>query len=261
MFLLWVALRLGFRILGRDRRRDLFNRLGWRNLGVFQKQLYSRFPITAKYDLTTELTEERVILNLSGDLFVDVGAHVGYMSLMARRQFKKVIAIEPHPSNFAILKDAIQKVNATNIQALQLAVSDSSKDKIPLFIGNSTGTHSLLHNFAGGDHGFSGVWKAEKSSKTMATKGDTIYVETITLGDLLASESHIDLIKVDVEGAEWAVLRGAESIVDRVKTWIVEIHFRDEQEREAAKQKIMNWLHERGYNIRWIDYKRIFGWS
>ncbi len=94
----------------------------------------------------------------------------------------------------------------------------------------------------------------------MATKGDTIYVDTITLGDLLASEPCIDLIKVDVEGAEWVVLKGAEPIVDRVRTWIVEIHFRDKIEMEQSKQKIKDWLQERGYHTRWIDYKRIFGW-
>ena len=74
----------------------------------------------------------------------------------------------------------------------------------------------------------------------------------------LRHEEEVDLIKVDVEGAEWQVLRGAEPIIRKIKSWLVEIHFRNDLEMKEVTQKMEAWLIQRGYKTQWIDDKHIY---
>jgi len=68
----------------------------------------------------------------------------------------------------------------------------------------------------------------------------------------LHKESEINLIKVDVEGAEFEVLESSEEIVDKIQAWIVEIH------DMKLRNKILNWFRVHNYNTRWLDYQHIF---
>lgn len=200
--------------------------------------------------------EEWLLLQLSGDLFVDIGAFEGDFSILLHKQFVEVYAVEPHPENFRRLSKRIAKTKAWNVQPIRLAVSDETALNIPLFLGNQEGTHSLLGTFAGGSGGISGDWRSPTT--TGVSRGDTMLVDTITLKDLLLEKPEADLVKVDVEGAEWSVLRGAEPIIGKIKRWLIEVHARSSEERELRKQEIEKWLRDRGYRTMWIDDKHIY---
>jgi len=133
----------------------------------------------------------RVVLPLlrSGDLFVDVGANFGFWTLPAARRGCRVIAVEPVPTTRALLAaNAARNGLADRVQIIAGAVSDSVGLLTVAVPGGESGQASV-HPDAG----------AELESFT---------VEATTL-DALIGEQPVRFLKIDVEGHEPAVLRGA----------------------------------------------------
>jgi FkbM family methyltransferase len=140
-------------------------------------------------------------------VFVDVGANIGGYSVRCVKK-ARVWAIEPHPRNFQLLELNVRLNHLqNNVRALRVAVA-SSLGKAELFISNYHGRHSLICK-DGGD----------------TIKRRTIEVDVVPLDLLLADEDHIDVIKIDVEGAEPLVLKGARGALKRTKVVVVEAAF------------------------------------
>jgi FkbM family methyltransferase len=143
----------------------------------------------------------------NGGVFVDVGANIGGYSVRCAKK-ARVWAIEPHPRNFQLLELNVRLNHLqNNVRALRVAVA-SSLGKAELFISNYHGRHSLICK-DGGD----------------TIKRRTIEVDVVPLDLLLADEDHIDVIKIDVEGAEPLVLKGARGALKRTKVVVVEAAF------------------------------------
>lgn len=127
-----------------------------------------------------------------GMTFVDVGANKGDFTLMAARlvgESGTVISIEPEPENHSMLQRSIELNGYANIKVLQVALSD--RDGIAdLRIGATSGAHTLAPEFNG---------------------VRTVSISTRTLDGVVAEQRlrSVDMIKIDVQGLELAVLRGA----------------------------------------------------
>ncbi|MGW1551775.1 FkbM family methyltransferase [Streptomyces sp. NPDC002346] len=129
-----------------------------------------------------------------GDTFVDVGANIGYYSLLASRLVEargSVVAIEAFPDFHAALSENIALNQVHNVRAVNEAVSD--RDEVLHFTLASSanmGANSIVP-YAG---------EAESQADVPAR----------TLPDILTSNelATARVIKVDVEGAEGAVVRG-----------------------------------------------------
>ena len=135
-----------------------------------------------------------------GMVVIDIGAHVGYYTLLAAKLVGpsgKVYAFEPEPGNHDTLLKNIELNKYANISAAQTALSDRNGKATIYLSGLDTGRHSLYQ------HGLPEQGNAS--------------VETTTLDSFLESENWPDvgLIKVDVEGAEVAVLDGMVELLDR----------------------------------------------
>jgi FkbM family methyltransferase len=138
----------------------------------------------------------------SGGVFVDVGANIGgYTVRAAKRAY--VYAFEPEPRNFNLLRLNI-KLNKlqNNVKSFQVAAGPHL-GKVTLALSNYHGRHSLLHTI-----------------KT--TNYPTIDVDMTPLDLILANEDRIDIIKIDVEGAEPLVLKGAREVLKRTKAVVIE---------------------------------------
>jgi FkbM family methyltransferase len=135
-----------------------------------------------------------------GMVVLDIGANGGLYSLLSARcvgNAGEVHAFEPGPSEFALLKHNIALNSLINVRANQIALSD--KD----------GTRSLGICSDGAFNSFSQNKLPQQIIKSW------IDVDAMTL-DTYASENrlkHIDLIKIDVEGAELQVLNGAQRLL------------------------------------------------
>jgi FkbM family methyltransferase len=127
-----------------------------------------------------------------GDVFLDIGANIGYHSLLASKLVGAegaVIAIEASPSNFAILSLHIRENHARNVRIINKAASDAPSSVIiyrglPGNIGTATTIKSRGYNEEG-------------------------IVESIPVDHILTCEelSRLRLIKMDIEGGELPVLR------------------------------------------------------
>jgi FkbM family methyltransferase len=164
-------------------------------------------------------------------VFIDVGSHIGKYSIRignALGSRGKVIAIEPEINNFKILKKnaALNKLN--NIHLLNAACFKVD-GKIPLFFTNNyTTLHSIYFR------------RGYKKIFVNALKLDTIVSQL--------KVKNVDLIKIDVEGAEKDVIKGAEVTLHRFHPRIV---------FEAWDEKRFNQMHcflrNYNYQIKKID--------
>ncbi len=79
-----------------------------------------------------------------GSTFVDIGAHIGRYTLMAARYASKVIAIEPEPSNFSLLRENVALNGFSNVVTLQPALSmDQRRSQFYVARIGDTATSSL----------------------------------------------------------------------------------------------------------------------
>lgn len=134
-----------------------------------------------------------------GMTFVDVGANVGYYTLMAASLVGnngQVIAFEPSPYAFSRLEETIRKNNLKQVQAIRAGLSDSAGDSL-LFVSAREGNHT--------------------PSMVPNAGGRPVSVPVLRLDDYLAEHeiNQVDLMKIDVEGFEPNVLRGVGEYLER----------------------------------------------
>jgi len=134
-----------------------------------------------------------------GDVFIDVGANIGYYTLLASKlvgELGLVVAIEPSPTIFNTLKNNLALNKARNIRLVNMAVSDRPQ---------------VLRLFRGPEWNVGLTTTVEKSSFKL--EGEVI---AEPLSDILKPEEiqKARLVKIDVEGAEWAVAAGMGSILN-----------------------------------------------
>lgn len=168
-----------------------------------------------------------------GDVVWDIGAHKGYVALAASRAVGRdgrVYAIEPAPDNLRFLQRHVAWNDAANIEVVATAVSD--RDGRAQFGGSGS---SITYRLDHGDD----------------------EVEVRTLPTLLADGlMRPTVLKIDVEGSEGAVLRGAGAALAEIDLVLVAVHTRDMYDecssllaehgftvhRSAAMQRMMDRL-------------------
>jgi FkbM family methyltransferase len=186
-----------------------------------------------------------------GDTFVDIGANMGYMSLLASRAvggMGKVYSYEPSIREYSKLLENIQVNRVGNIIPMNVALSDRNG-----LLNLSVSTIST---------GLNRVSAAElpDSQKLIvpAFRFDTIW------SLISEADENIALMKIDVEGWELLVLRGMEDVLrcKKVKKIIMEITDSFFQENGYQKADIYKLLHSFGYvslvNSNSYQYDEIF---
>lgn len=171
-----------------------------------------------------------------GDLFIDIGANVGYYSLLAAHLVGaegRVIAIEPSPSIRAKLQNNIDLNSYRNIDVLGYAIS-SERGKIPFYMGppESIGMSSMLQR------------------DELTYEGE---VECCPLGDLVDAETwqRAHIVKIDVEGAELEVVKSLLPLLPRAHPDLeiyVEISPQWMEDGGDGAESLMSLLGKQGFN-------------
>lgn len=182
-------------------------------------------------------TEQFIKSINKGNTVVDIGAHIGYYTLLAAEKVGKyghVFAFEPDPKNFLLLTKNIKENGYSNVTVIRSAVS--SRDGYLSFYVHptNTGDHSILKN------------------KDRRRK---FKVKTVTLDKYFRDIKKIDVIKMDVQGAEYSVLKGGKNIFVKMKKLILFTEFYPSSFVEAGHKPMnfLNTLQRLGYNIYDID--------
>jgi FkbM family methyltransferase len=137
-----------------------------------------------------------------GDVFVDVGANIGYFALLASRlvgDSGKVVAVEALPAIFSALQQNLERNGAHNVRAVNCAAWDREQ-----MIEIYTNVQDLP-----GQTTVSPAWANQYHLHTQSQ------VTAAPLSKILKSEEikAARLIKIDAEGAEWQIACGMKSIM------------------------------------------------
>lgn len=155
------------------------------------------------------------------DVFFDVGANDGGTIRRARHSFGncRIIAFEPHPMTFQKLAENMR--NAQNTELVNLALGSEVADKT-MFEYDFSQINSLLPN--------------AQPAVRFAKEARQIQVRCTTL-DRFCSErrvEQIDVLKIDTEGFEFEVLKGASSMLARQAIKFIYFEFNDISPRRDA---------------------------
>lgn len=147
----------------------------------------------------TDVTKLFKAIVREGMVVVDLGASIGYYTLLASRLIGpsgRVYAFEPNPRSCAYLLRNIDANGCSNVVAIEKAASDK------------TGLASLVRDRVSDDES----WLSASSPSP-----DSVGVETVTLDTFFAKEGwpSIGLIKMDIEGSEKATLEGMRGLSRR----------------------------------------------
>ena len=179
------------------------------------------------------ITETFLLRHLRhGGAFLDVGANVGYFSLLAAHVFREkchVTAFEPNPSIAALLRQSVEKNSGQNrIRVIEAAVSDAPGELQLVIDRDNTG-----HSFLG------------------ATAGSGPRVAVIRIDDWLQSNpppERITAIKLDVEGCELNALRGMEATLRTHRpALVVEVIDHHLRQFGASRDELLTFVKNLGF--------------
>ena len=172
-----------------------------------------------------------------GGGFVDVGANIGDFSIWAAKQGGPdtcVLAVEADPDNLPLLARNVHRHGLDGTVQVAPVAAAAEAGTVVLHQGHQSGTSTISP---------SDVHEMEH----MRPRG-TVEIPAKTLDSLLeeAALPRVDVVKIDVEGAEEYVLAGAAKLLatERPLTILIDIHW------GVNLSGIANLLHEHGFTIR-----------
>jgi len=164
--------------------------------GIFEKK---QLEILREFALSRLPQRQRL------NVIVDVGANIGNHSRYFSEFADRVVAVEPHPVTFSLLK--LNTLEFPNVEPLNFGLSDRK---------------CVLH--------MPRLHLGTAGSSLQVAPSD-FAIECVTLDEIIPNKELVDLIKIDVEGHELQVLRGCAETIKRGKPIIV---------FEQLKAEIMN---------------------
>ncbi len=179
------------------------------------------------------------------DVFWDVGANVGYFTLVAATALKnrgRIIAFEPGKNAYARLTENLALNPYRNIQTFAVAVSDREGEAVLHLAGDIADSSASLYPAAG----------------AQAQAGQEV-CRTVALDQFLRSEGlrPPNLIKLDAEGAELAVLHGAQGLLaDSPPLWLMEMEEKTLAAAGASKAAVAHFLTGYGYRAAHLSKGR-----
>ncbi|MCU0808614.1 MAG: FkbM family methyltransferase [Candidatus Contendobacter sp.] len=177
-----------------------------------------------------------------GDTVWDIGANLGLYTVEFLQQVGpsgQVVAFEPVAACFAQLRERL--ADSAQVKLKNMAVGDTDGQiSMSLEVDPLAATHRVVESGAGGG-------------------GAIVQVEVRSSASIVAEEPELfpNVVKIDVEGHEGAVMDGMQSLLPdrRLRCVGIEVHFGllDERGESARPKQIEQTLARHGFQVRWTD--------
>ncbi len=174
---------------------------------------------------------------------IDAGAHIGMNTIEYSDLFKHVYAFEPVPSVFNALQNTIQSNMCNNVTAHNMALGQ--------FDSTTTMCYDETNTLA------------THKKNTKNRRGHSVEVQVAKLDSVIPEDADIRFLKIDCEGMELSVLRGAQQILQRCAP-VVQFEYKPNLMRkdQAYDLEIFDYLTLQGYTIvnkfaRQVDHNSI----
>jgi FkbM family methyltransferase len=177
-------------------------------------------PVNKNDLINMTIREDDIIEHFTpkqGDIVVDIGAHIGRYTIIASKRVGtngKVVAIEANPGNFEMLNRNIKLNKLANVIPLNYAVY-SKETKIKLYLPGEESGYTIYNTIMSN--------RARNEEKFVEVNANTLDYLLQSKG---IKEEQVNWIKIDVEGAEFEVLKGATNVLSKSKdiSLLIEVH-------------------------------------
>ena len=194
---------------------------------IFDKKIRINSPYWFLHGLKEIYFDESYLFETEkkDPLIIDCGANIGLSIIFFKKKHPgaRVIAFEPDPQIFELLKSNISSFDLNNVELNQKAV------------WMTTGTLSFIS-----DGGVGGSLSSDNASGSSGT------VASIRLRDYLEHQ-HVDFLKIDIEGAEYDVLEDCKDVLHKADKIFIEYHSFSESDQKL--DRILNILKLAGFRV------------
>jgi FkbM family methyltransferase len=229
------AIAMAKRVGPRLGQRTVRTRYGFRMCLDLSDWLGQHVYATGEYEPATSALIATLVPR--GGCMLDVGANVGYFTLLGSRcvgPAGNIVSFEPVPTIRAALRRNLQLGGVANVTVREEAASNEDGET-PIHVAPS-------------DH------RGMSSLRALVNAAERVVVKTARIDGVVPSEATVHLVKIDVEGAEYLALRGMENCLRRWRPDIViEISQHFLKEMGASAEELMEWLVGLGYAMYGID--------
>jgi FkbM family methyltransferase len=175
-----------------------------------------------------------------GDIMIDVGANIGFTVIEGTQAVGAqgvVHAIEPHPMIHRYLEEnlTLNQLGAPQVQTHAVAIADAPSETGVQFTNDRRDDMNFM------------------LSQPSGAPGAEITVAVTTLDVLFPVLPRCDLLKIDVEGAELSVLRGASNLLKNTRQILVEAGDPNSLRHGSSAHDLLAHLESAGFEVRAMD--------
>ncbi len=174
-----------------------------------------------------------------GDIVLDIGANIGYYVLAEARvvgETGKIYAVEPVASNFKLLQLNVTLNNLTNVTSFQYAIGDRNS-MTEIFVSNFSNLCAVNKSAAGGNI------------------IDVQPVKMMTIDEFVKDKETPNLIRMDVEGYEYEILKGMNRTLKGDVKILMELHAVPKYLSPKKLDEIYGVLEKNNYRAKFVVFE------
>ena len=218
-------------------------------LKLINKAIFNTFSFSLVRRTDTSFSNMAFLFDKSKHFtLVDCGAYQGEFTQEAMKYSNSfsAICIEPSPSTFAILKKRFE--NESYIDTYNIAASNKV-GSLTFYINNSEKTNSVLESTTENTRDLDDF---QHNIRTIIVESDTL--DSIFLKSSISNVDDISMLKIDTQGYEMNVLRGASNVLKKTRYILIEVHFVRTYKDSSTFFEIKSYLEQQGFTfLRFYD--------